>query len=226
MQYQNIIRAQFIKRLNRFAAEILVDGRIALCHVKNTGRCAELLREGVSVYVEVCGNPARKTPYTLITVEKNGILFNIDSYAPNIASKEWVKSGGLGFIPDYLKSEAVYGNSRFDLYYEANNRKGFIEVKGVTLEEDGTALFPDAPTERGVKHIEELCKAVSDGYEATILFVAQFAPVKAFSPNSRTHPAFAEALQKAEKSRVTILCVTSTVTCNTMTIGNKVPVIL
>ena len=226
MQYQNIFKAVFLRRLNRFVAEISIDNNVNFCHVKNTGRCAELLREGAEIYVEACNNPARKTPYTLIAVRKNGILFNIDSYAPNIAAKEWVCTGGLGFIPDMVRSEVCYGNSRFDLCYEYQGKTGYIEVKGVTLEENGIALFPDAPTERGIKHIEELCKAQEEGHEAAILFVAQFSPVKAFSPNRRTHPSFADALVKAKSSNVSILCMACTVTADTMTIGYNVPVIL
>jgi len=226
MKYENIRKALFVKRLNRFVAEVLIAGEIKLCHVKNTGRCAELLVKNAVVYVEACANKDRKTPYTLIAVEKNSILFNIDSYAPNIAAKEWIANGGLGFIPDILKSETVFGNSRFDLYYEYGMRKGFIEVKGVTLERNGIAYFPDAPTLRGVKHIEELCNAKACGYDAMILFIAQFSPVASFSPNRETHPAFADALIGAKKAQVEILCMDTTVTPDTMTIGNKIPVIL
>jgi len=226
MQYKNMIPAVFLRRLNRFVAEISVNGTVCLCHVKNTGRCAELLRQGVTVYVEICEKTARKTPYTLITVEKDGVLFNIDSYAPNIAAKEWILSGGLGFVPDLVRSEVTYGSSRFDLYYETGERKGFIEVKGVTLEENGIALFPDAPTERGIKHIEELRRAKQDGYEAMILFVAQFPGANGFSPNRKTHQAFADALEQAKIDGVRILCRECETTFDSMTIGNNVPVLL
>ena len=226
MLYKNIIQAVFIKRLNRFVAEIRIGSELSLCHVKNTGRCEELLRTDAVIYVEKNETATRKTPYTLIAVEKNGILFNIDSYAPNIAAKEWIANGGLGFIPNILKSETVYGNSRFDLYYEYGMRKGFIEVKGVTLERNGIAYFPDAPTLRGVKHIEELRNAKTYGYDAMILFIAQFSPVTAFSPNRETHPAFADALIEAEKAQVEILCMDTAVTPDSMVIGNKIPVIL
>ena len=226
MRYENIKKASFIRRLNRFVAEIAIDNAISLCHVKNTGRCRELLKPDAPIYVEVCLNPARKTPYTLIAVEKNGILFNIDSYAPNLAAKEWIAEGGLGFVPSLLKSEAVYGNSRFDLYYEYGNIRGFVEVKGVTLEENGTALFPDAPTLRGIKHIDELCKAKTDGYKASVLFVTQFSPVNAFSPNRKTHAAFGDALLRAQHAGVDILCRDCVVTADQMSIGKAVPVIL
>jgi len=226
MTYKNIHKALFERRLNRFVAEIFIEGRFELCHVKNTGRCKELLLKNAVVYVEKCDQSDRKTQYTLIAVEKDGVLFNIDSYAPNIAAKEWILSGGLGFVPDCLKSEAVFGCSRFDLYYEFKDRKGFIEVKGVTLEREGIALFPDAPTERGIKHLNELCLAKKAGYEASILFVLQFTGANSFSPNKETHLAFANALLDAKNSGVSILCRECTVACNLMTICNKVPVIL
>ncbi len=226
MKYQNVIQCTFIKRLNRFVGEILIDGKISLCHIKNTGRCAELLIKGVTVYVTHNNAPGRKTAYTLVAVCKNELLINIDSYAPNVIANEWVSNGGLGFVPTFLKSEVKYGSSRFDLYWEYKDRRGFVEVKGVTLENNGNAMFPDAPTTRGVKHLNELISAQKDGYESTVLFVIQFLGAISFRPNEITHPEFADTLRKAKKSGVNIICRDCIVTPDSIEISNTVPLIV
>ena len=161
MKYENIIKARFISRPNRFIAEVEIDGNIEIAHVKNTGRCKELLMEGTTVYVQKSDNPARKTKYDLITVVKNGMLINMDSQAPNKVFGEWVSQGNFAADVDLIKPECKYGNSRFDFYIEAGGRKIFAEIKGDTLEEEGIVMFPDAPTERGVKHIKELCESIN-----------------------------------------------------------------
>ena len=202
MKYENIIKARFISRPNRFIAEVEIDGNIEIAHVKNTGRCKELLMEGTTVYVQKSDNPARKTKYDLITVVKNGMLINMDSQAPNKVFGEWVSQGNFAADVDLIKPECKYGNSRFDFYIEAGGRKIFAEIKGVTLEEEGIVMFPDAPTERGVKHIKELCECVKNGYEGYIFFIIQMEQCKYFTPNKATHPEFAEALKKASECGV------------------------
>ena len=167
MKYENIIKARFISRPNRFIAEVEIDGNIEIAHVKNTGRCKELLTEGTTVYVQKSDNPARKTKYDLITVVKNGMLINMDSQAPNKVFGEWVSQGNFAANVDLIKPECKYGNSRFDFYIEAGGRKIFAEIKGVTLEEEGIVMFPDAPTERGIKHIKELCECVKTDMRVT-----------------------------------------------------------
>lgn len=205
--YENIKQGIFLKRPNRFLAEVLINGKAEICHVKNTGRCKELLiPEESIVFVEDHGNlETRKTRYSVVLVKKGNILINIDSQAPNKAVYQWMKKGE--FLPNIstLRAEKKYGNSRFDIYAEANERKIFMEVKGVTLEQKGIALFPDAPTERGLKHIEELCACMKEGYEAVIIFVIQMKGVTEFRPNYTTHPEFGKALQKARKLGVQIL---------------------
>ena len=205
MKYENIIKARFISRPNRFIAEVEIDENIEIAHVKNTGRCKELLTEGTTVYVQKSDNPARKTKYDLITVVKNGMLINMDSQAPNKVFGEWVSQGNFAADVDLIKPESKYGNSRFDFYIEAGGRKIFAEIKGVTLEEAGIVMFPDAPTERGIKHIKELCECVKNGYEGYIFFIIQMEQCKYFTPNKATHPEFANALQKAKESGVEIL---------------------
>ncbi len=224
MKYEKVIKCTFIRRLNRFVAEISLDGNVCLCHVKNTGRCRELLIEGATVYVTKNYASNRKTAYTLIAVCKNGLLINIDSYAPNIVAYEWIAEGGLGFIPTLLKREAHFGASRFDLYWEYGDRRGFIEVKGVTLENDRNAMFPDAPTQRGIKHLNELVLARESNFEAAVLFVIQFDSAVSFQPNERTHPEFADALRNAQNSGVKIYCQDCFVTPNSLKISNSVPV--
>lgn len=226
MHYTDIIEGKFLSRPNRFIAHVDINGSIEVCHVKNTGRCKELFVPGATVFLQKSSNPNRKTKYDLIAVIKNGILINVDSQIPNAVAAQWIENGGL--FPDvtYLKREKTYGNSRFDLYVETPERKAFIEVKGVTLENEGLACFPDAPTERGVKHVQELCKCINDGYEAYILFVIQMKGVRSFSPNWKTHPAFGEALLAAEKAGVQILAYDCDVTKDSIFMKDVVPVLL
>ncbi len=204
MIYPNIHPAIFISRPNRFIAHCLLDGEEVVCHVKNTGRCKELLIEGCRVYLTESDSPTRKTKYDLVAVQKGDMLINMDSQAPNELAYEWLR-GGLLSEDATVRREVRFGDSRFDLYFEDGDRKGFIEVKGCTLERDGIALFPDAPTQRGVKHIRELIKAKEAGYEAYILFVIQMKGVSEFRPNRDTHPEFADALIDAKRAGVNIL---------------------
>lgn len=221
MLYDNITKAKFITRNNRFTATVLLDGEEILCHVKNTGRLKELLQKGADVYLTKSSNTARKTAFDLVAAEKDGEIFNIDSYAPNIAAGEYFRK----LFPDFsVRSEVKYGNSRFDFYIEGKKRKIFAEVKGVTLIKDGAALFPDAPTERGIKHINELISCQKEGYEAYILFVIQTRNAEYFSPNDETHREFGEALRKAAEEGVSILAVNCAVTPDEMAIDKNIPV--
>ena len=224
MKYENIIKARFISRPNRFIAEVEIDGNIEIAHVKNTGRCKELLTEGTTVYVQKSDNPARKTKYDLITVVKNGMLINMDSQAPNKVFGEWVSQGNFAADVDLIKPECKYGNSRFDFYIEAGGRKIFAEIKGVTLEEAGIVMFPDAPTERGIKHIKELCECVKNGYEGYIFFIIQMEQCKYFTPNKATHPEFAEALKKARECGVNIKAMNCNVTKDELIILKEVEI--
>ena len=226
MKYERIEKGYFLERPNRFTAEVEIRGKKEIVHVKNTGRCAELLVPEATVYVQRSDNPERKTKWDLICVKKGNRLINMDSQIPNKAVKEWIEAGNLCENPTMLRQEVTYGNSRFDLYAEEEERKIFIEVKGVTLEEDGVVKFPDAPTERGVKHVEELCKAVRDGYEAYIFFVIQMKNVKYFTPNTRTHPEFGKALQKAREQGVHIVAYDCEVKKDEIKIRKEVPVLL
>ena len=205
MRYPNIHKARFLARPNRFIARVLLEGEELTVHVKNTGRCRELLVPGAPVWLVRSGNPSRKTAYDLVAVEKAGRLINMDSQAPNALFAEWARAGH--FVPGLtlLRPETTWGNSRFDFYWEAGARRGFTEVKGCTLEEDGWTYFPDAPTERGVKHLEELVRARAEGFEAAVCFVIQMADVDGFSPNDRTHPAFGDALRRAADQGVEVL---------------------
>ena len=206
MHYKNIIEGIFISRPNRFIAICEIGGIKEVCHVKNTGRCRELLIPGATVFLVESENPERKTKYDLVAVLKNENLFNIDSSAPNKVFYEWLKKGGLFDEVSLIKPEYKYKNSRFDFYVEYKNKKVFLEVKGVTLEENGVLLFPDAPTLRGEKHINELISALSEGFESYIVFIIQTEKAKYFTPNKKTHPAFAEALKTAEEKGVKIIC--------------------
>ncbi|MDR0570437.1 MAG: DNA/RNA nuclease SfsA [Clostridiales Family XIII bacterium] len=197
MTYPDVSAAKFISRPNRFIAYVELDGALAVAHVKNTGRCRELLLPGATVYLSKSGNPERKTLYDLVAVQKGERLVNMDSQAPNAAFGEYLRAGRHIDGASLIKAEAGRGRSRFDFYVEAEGRGIFIEVKGVTLEEDGVALFPDAPTERGVKHLRELADCVRSGYEAHVVFVIQMRGVKYFSPNDATHAAFGAALREA-----------------------------
>ena len=227
MQYQKILPGIFLSRPNRFVARVEVDGAEAVCHVKNTGRCRELLVPGARIYLEACGKPGRKTDFDLIAVEKGERLINMDAQAPNQVFREWAEGGG--FLPglSLLRPETAWGKSRFDFYWElSTGRRGFVEVKGVTLEEDGHARFPDAPTERGVKHLEELIACQAEGYEAAVCFVLQMAGMRDFAPNDLTHPAFGAALRRAAAAGVQILARECTVTPDSLAIAGPVPVCL
>lgn len=202
MQYDNITRAVFVNRPNRFIAEVDIDGKREIVHVKNTGRCKELLLPGCEVWLTEPGTPGRKTRYDLIAVRKgNGILFNIDSQAPNKVVKEWLSTQGYDkIIPEYK-----YGNSRIDFYMERGKERYLMEVKGCTLEINGIGYFPDAPTERGVKHLHELTGAVKDGYKAMIAFVIQMDGVSEVRANIETHPEFGVALDEAKAAGVQVI---------------------
>lgn len=225
MRYENIKRARFLARPNRFIAHAELDGQEVICHVKNTGRCRELLIPGeTTVYIQDHGaDTKRKTRYSLIGVEKGNLMINMDSQAPNKVVKEWIQAGE--FLPGitFMKPEKKYGNSRFDFYLEQGDKKIFLEVKGVTLEEDGVAMFPDAPTKRGVKHIEELIACKEDGYDAYIVFVVQMAGMKVFRPNEKTQPEFGEALRKARIHGVEIIVKNCMVTPDELKITDSLP---
>lgn len=207
MNYTNIKAAKFLKRPNRFVAQVLIDNQVETVHVKNTGRCREILTEGTQLILEASDNVKRKTKYSVIAAYKGEMLINIDSQVPNAVVYEGILDGKIKELPlvHSLKREVFYGNSRFDLYFEAEGKKGFLEVKGVTLEQDGVALFPDAPTERGTKHIKEMIKAVEEGYEGYIFFLIQMKPVTYFTPFVIRDPKFAEALLLAQKRGVKVL---------------------
>ena len=226
MNYERIRKAFFIERPNRFIAYVQLDGEKETVHVKNTGRCAELLVPGAPAYIQESVNPARKTKWDLIAVEKGKRMINMDSQIPNKVVQEWIEGGNL--FPDVhlVRPETTYGNSRFDLYVEAGDSRIFIEVKGVTLEEDGVCRFPDAPSDRAVKHMEELVRAKKEGYETYVFFVIQMKDVRYFTPNTDTHPAFAEALKKAAAAGVKILAYDCEVTSDSITIREPVDVVL
>lgn len=226
MIYDNIKAAKFINRPNRFIAYIEIDGKIELCHVKNTGRCKELLTEGASIFVQKTNNSNRKTKYSLISVYKGKSLVNIDSQAPNRIFHEWLLEEKLFENITLIKPECKYNNSRFDFYIEADNKKIFIEVKGVTLEENGVAMFPDAPTERGLKHLNELSDSIDEGYEAYVCFVIQMKDVLHFTPNYKTHEEFGETLKKISKKGVNLIALDCEVTKNIITACEHVGIIL
>lgn len=229
MKYRHITQGIFRERPNRFIACVEIAGVLETVHVKNTGRCRELLLPGACVYLEESENPGRKTKYDLVAVEKQRgfqppLLVNIDSQAPNQAAEEWLRKGHL-FSPEaVVRREVTYGASRFDFYIEDGERRIFLEVKGVTLEQEGCASFPDAPTERGVKHIEELMRCLREGYEAWLLFVVQMKGMSEVSPNDQNHPAFGEALQRAVKAGVHVIAMDCKVTKDSMEIDEEVPV--
>ena len=220
MKYDNIVKGTFLERPNRFIAICNIDGKEEICHVKNTGRCRELLLKGVTVFLEKSPNSNRKTQYDLIAVEKNDRLINMDSQVVNKVTFE--------FLPNifedikHIKPEYTYGKSRIDFYVETEKDKILIEVKGVTLEDDGVVRFPDAPTERGVKHLKELQKAVTEGYKAYVLFVVQMSDVKYFEPNYKTHPEFAEELKMARDNGVIPLAFDCAITSDTIEIQKSV----
>lgn len=223
MNYQNVEPGVFLERPNRFIARVEIGGQVETVHVKNTGRCRELLVPGTQVYCQRCENPARKTKYDLIAVRKGSLLINMDAQAPNAAAAQWLRGGGLGAL-EALRAETVHGDSRFDFSFMKGGRQCFLEVKGVTLENDGVCMFPDAPTARGTKHLHGLTRAVQEGYGAYILFVIQMAQAKCLRPNAQTDPDFAAALRHAAGQGVRILAMTCTVEPDAMTIDAPVDV--
>ena len=226
MRYQNVIEGRFIDRPNRFIAHVETESGIQRVHVKNTGRCKELLIPGATVYLEKGMNPARKTPYDLIAVEKGTRLINMDSQAPNQVFGEWAEAGE--FLPDVtaVRREYRFGESRLDFCLETPKGLHLVEVKGVTLEENDAARFPDAPTERGIKHILELQRAVKEGHDATLCFVVQMEGIRSVAPNDLTHPAFGDALRKAALAGVRVCAYDCTVTPDRLKIRQAVPVLL
>lgn len=228
IKYKEVKKGVFLERPNRFIAKVLVDGDEETVHVKNTGRCKELLTENANVYLSVSDNTLRKTKFDLIGVDKNthkGILkVNMDSQIPNDVVAEWLKEGNLFSEKAIIKREVFYNKSRFDFYIEDGERRIFLEVKGVTLENDGVASFPDAPTERGIKHINELVDCISDGYEAYILFVIQMKNIDCFVPNYETHPQFGEALKIAYGKGVKILAFDCIVTDDSIALDKEIKV--
>lgn len=226
MNYRNIRKGRFLNRPNRFIAQVEIDGEEHIVHVKNTGRCKELLIPGAEVFLQKSDNPLRKTQYDLVAVYKGKTLVNLDSQAPNKAVYEWLCSGGLLENPIFIKPEAKYGNSRLDFYIENEKEKMYIEVKGVTLEANGIAKFPDAPTERGRKHLGELIKAKQEGYRAAVVFVIQMKGCHSFMPNYKNDPAFAEELKRACENGVEIIAVDCNVTPDSIAIDKRTEVLL
>ena len=223
MYYANMVPGIFLARPNRFIAHVEIDGQTEIVHVKNTGRCRELLPAGAQVWCQRSDNPARKTKYDLITVRKGELLINMDSQAPNIAAEEWLLAGGLGEIEN-LRRETVHGDSRFDLSFVKDGRQCFLEVKGVTLENGGVCAFPDAPTERGAKHLRGLLRAAQEGYGAYVLFVIQMSPVRYLHPHDATDPQFGQALRQAAAGGVQVLAMDCRVTEDSMEIQSSVRV--
>ena len=226
MRYGEVKRGRFLARPNRFVAHVELEGERVVCHVKNTGRCRELLTSGAAVYLERAENPARKTPYDLIAVEKGDLLINMDAQAPNKVFGEWAAAGR--FLPGLtaLRPEFTWEDSRFDFRLEDHLGPCFVEVKGVTLEQDGLALFPDAPTERGVKHLRGLRRAVERGYRAEVFFVVQMKGPRLFRPNDGTHPAFGQALREAAAAGVGVYAWDCAVTPESLTLDAPVEVAL
>lgn len=223
MIYENMQPGIFRDRPNRFIAHVELDGKLETVHVKNTGRCRELLVPGAKVWCQRSENPARKTKFDLICVEKGPYLINMDSQAPNKAVQEWLLGGGMGQIRD-LRPETVHGDSRFDFAFQKDGKQCYLEVKGVTLENGGICAFPDAPTERGAKHLRGLQRAVTEGCVCYALFVIQMRPVLYLHPNDATDPVFGKALREAAAGGVHVLAVDCQVTSNSMTVGQTVEV--
>lgn len=231
MKYPNVVPATFLARPNRFIAHVEVDGVTEVAHVKNTGRCRELLVPGCHVYLSRSDNPQRKTKYDLIAVEKQRgtrppLLINMDSQVVNDVAEEWLRTGALFSENTTVRREVTWGASRFDFYIEDGARKIFLETKGVTLEQDGVAMFPDAPTERGVKHVRELIASLDHGYEAYLLFVIQMKDCSRFYPNDAMHPAFGEALREAHRAGVKILAFDCNIEADSITVDRAVSVCL
>ncbi len=231
MKYSRVIEGVFLERPNRFIARVSIKGKTETVHVKNTGRCRELLQPGTRVYLEEADRPGRKTKYDLIAAEKlrkglPSLLINMDSQAPNQAAEEWLKQGTLFSKQAQIRREVKYKNSRFDFYIQEGKRRIFLEVKGVTLEQEGRVSFPDAPTQRGVKHLHELISCLKEGYEAYLLFVVQMKGIREFSPNDENDPAFGTALREAARAGVRILAMDCVVTKDQMQVSKSVPVVL
>ena len=226
MKYENICKGNFIARPNRFIAEVIIDGKLTLCHVKNTGRCKELLVPETTVFVEEVFSEKRKTKFDLIAVEKQGVLINMDAQAPNCVFREYINRGS--FLPNitYIRPEYRWGDSRFDFYLEQGNLRHLVEVKGVTLEENGVVRFPDAPTERGIKHIRGLISAMDQGFSSWICFVVQLGRAKYLVPNDDTHPEFGQALRAAKGAGVHILALACHVSSHSLEITHDIPVCL
>lgn len=220
--YGTVVQGKFLARPNRFIAHVETAEGVQVCHVKNTGRCRELLVPGATVYLEESTNPNRKTKYDLIAVQKGKLLINMDSQAPNQVAEEYLPR----LFPQLTsyRREFVWGNSRFDFYVETEKERWFMEVKGVTLEENGVVLFPDAPTQRGVKHLRELCRSLEKGYHACVLFVVQMKGVDYFTPNRATHPEFAQVLEEAAALGVRLEAVDCIVTPSSLTPDQPVPI--
>lgn len=225
MKYGYVADAVFLQRPNRFIAQVLLNGQEETVHVKNTGRCKELLVPGAKVYLEKGKNPARKTAWDLIAVEKGDRLINMDSQLPNKVAEEWLAQGGFGHFSQLFR-EQTWGASRLDFCLKDSHRIKYVEVKGVTLEEGGKVYFPDAPTARGVKHLEELTRIRREGMEAAVLFVVQMDGVTAFSPNDATDPAFGKALRQAAAAGVEVAALDCLVWPDEVTPGQRVPVVL
>ena len=226
MIYRNISHGRFIERPNRFIAHVELAGERVVCHVKNTGRCRELLVPGARVILQHSDKPGRKNDYDLISVWKGERLINMDAAAPNAVFAQWLRDGGPGFVPELIKPECSHGDSRFDFYFEHRGRRCFAEVKGVTLENGGVVSFPDAPTERGVKHLRGLARCADEGYEAWAVFVIQMRQVKRFEPAWDKHREFGHALAAAVEAGVHILAMDCHVTEDSLSIAGPVPVCL
>lgn len=223
MKYENMVPGIFRARPNRFIAHVEIGGQVEVCHVKNTGRCRELLVPGVTVYCQKASNPNRKTKFDLIAVRKGERLINMDSQSPNAAAGEWLRSGGLGEISE-LRAAVKHGDSRYDFSFQKDGKRCFLEVKGCTLEDDGVCAFPDAPTERGAKHIRGLTEAAKEGYGAYILFVIQMADVKYIRPHDETDPEFGRALREAAANGVQVIAMDCAVGVDSMEI--RMPVLV
>lgn len=224
MQYSDIHKAVFLERPNRFIAHCTVDGMLETVHVKNTGRCRELLVPGATVYLEKSSNPNRKTAYDLVTVETPFGLANMDAAAPNQVAGELLRAGAILSSPTLVRPEVRFGASRLDFYAENDQQRLFVEVKGVTLRQGAWAVFPDAPTVRGTKHMGELVQAVAQGYRAMALLIVQMGGCTAFRPNRETDPAFCRALRDARAAGVEVRAVDCRVTPNTVTANRELPV--
>lgn len=224
MVYEDVTEGRFISRPNRFIANVEIGGKIEVCHVKNTGRCRELLVPGARVWLQRSHSIERKTHFDLIAVKKGDILINMDSQAPNKVFGEYLAAGGIFPSPTLIRPETVYGSSRFDFYVEAEGRRAFCEVKGVTLEDKGVVRFPDAPTERGAKHLRELTRCLGEGFEAWAVFVVQMRGAEYFEPNALTDPVFASELTAAQKAGVRVIALECSVSPDSMTVAGDIPV--